>query len=1161
MSVRFVIGRAGAGKTYHCLSAVRAELSPSPLDGPRLILLVPEQASLQTERALLALLEPAVTHRAEALSFRRLALRISASAGAQTRSALSVNGRAMILRHLLGKLEPELQFFKNVERFPGLLDGLGHSIDELINEAVTAEEIGSALAAPDDDPLRRSKLLDLRRIFAAYLESLGPHRLDPSQALEAARGAIPNCDWLQGARVWVDGFAGFTRQERLTLVELGRVVARLEVTLLLEPRHATLEELSALDPSDLWAKTARTYLELKRPIRDAGVEVEPPVILTPAPPPRYHAAPQLAELEQRVFEQAAASQPVAGSAVQVIRASSRRVEVAFAVAQIVRLVQSDEALRYRDIGITVRDLEPYHDLLSAALQARGIPYFIDRRRPTCHHPLVEWLRSFVQLPLEPLASAAVRLFLKTGLVDLGPDECDLLENHLIATELSGLDAWSAPWRPLLSGWEEGDRPSKQRAAAERLERLNRARQALLDQLEPWLRFARSEPTPTSRQWSEGLSEHLERLGVLGRVEQWVRSAEDEGDLDRAEEHRQMVRDVTALLDDLAEVLPEEPFTCRRLAQMLESALAQLTLGLTPPTLDQVLVTGIERSRNPDLKVLFLLGFNDGSFPAAPREDAIINDEDRTWLSERGLKLGAPSKERLLDERFLAYVAFTRPSQKLIISYAAADEDERELLPSPYLSDLYTVCPGASPPMSVEDPFRHRSTWNVHAASDLAAHLAYEFASRPPLPQDATDQRKLWNALYGWARQEPANQAPLRQALGALVYENHASLQAGSVAKLYPETLHTSVSRLETFATCPFKHFAEWNLRLEPRRTVRLQPVDIGRVCHAVLEDFIKRLIADGRSLVELGDEELRDRLQASLDAMLGRLPEAAAASLARDRFVIARSRAQIERVLRTQQTIAALGSFRPREAELRFGFEEGEGLGPLEIDTPDGRRVLLRGVIDRVDLADGPAGRLGMVIDYKRTRDKRLDLAGVYHGLSLQLLAYLLVLRQHGERLAGGPIEPAGALYVSLFESYDRVEHPEDAADDQGDPSAGTFRPRGLLNLDHVGTLDHAFAESGRSGVYQVTLRKDGGLSNVNTSDAAPREDFDRLLEHTGGMIGRHADAILDGKVEVEPYRLGTFSPCSWCDLWAVCRFESPTSRVRSLDRLNRTAIFESLKK
>ena len=104
MAVRFIIGRAGSGKTHHCLDAIRERLRQDAVDGPRLILLVPEQAALQMERAVQAPsgdaqpgMALAGAHRAEILSFRRLAFRVLEQAGGPVRQALTEPARAMVL--------------------------------------------------------------------------------------------------------------------------------------------------------------------------------------------------------------------------------------------------------------------------------------------------------------------------------------------------------------------------------------------------------------------------------------------------------------------------------------------------------------------------------------------------------------------------------------------------------------------------------------------------------------------------------------------------------------------------------------------------------------------------------------------------------------------------------------------------------------------------------------------------------------------------------------------------------------------------------------------------------------------------------------------------------------------------------------------------------
>lgn len=286
MAVRFITGRAGTGKTHYCLTSIREALAQSPCDGPSLVLLVPEQASLQMERALLA--GPIyATHRAEVLSFQRLAFRVLQAAGSAERQALSSGARAMVLRTLLQDLAPNLRYYRRVDRLTGFLEQLGRSVSELIEEAVEPEELRRAASEPELDPQRAAKLADLADVYQAYLVYLGASRLDASQYLGLARDALPRCDYLQGARFWVDGFAGFTRQELRLLTDLAHRGTQTEITVLVDPDyHTAAANLSQIHAADLFAKPQRTYVTLRQRFRDAGLDVAPPLELRPP-----HSAP------------------------------------------------------------------------------------------------------------------------------------------------------------------------------------------------------------------------------------------------------------------------------------------------------------------------------------------------------------------------------------------------------------------------------------------------------------------------------------------------------------------------------------------------------------------------------------------------------------------------------------------------------------------------------------------------------------------------------------------------------------------------------------------------------------------------------------------------------------------------------------------------------
>jgi len=480
-----------------------------------------------------------------------------------------------------------------------------------------------------------------------------------------------------------------------------------------------------------------------------------------------------------------------------------------------------------------------------------------------------------------------------------------------------------------------------------------------------------------------------------------------------------------------------------------------------------------------------------------------------------------------------------------------------LRPSPYVAALCAACPGLSS-KSVADPRHTRDMWDILSVHDLGDRLTSEFRARPAPVDDNPSLRGRWNELYDSTRAALGATAPTRQAMATLEERSDTNLSPSSIQQWCGGSLRTSVSELETFAACPFQRFARHVLRLRERAEAVIDPVDVGQVHHAVLEDFVRTVADRGGGLSQLGDGELVDGLHESCRRVATRLPTGGILSDARNTYKLSRSASELARVIQAQRRLSESGVSRPRSTELPFGFDEPGGLPALVVSTPAGRRVLVRGYIDRVDLAELGDELLGIVIDYKRKRDRPLSLCEVYHGLSLQLMGYLLVLREVGHTLAGRPIKPIGALYVGLAQQYQSVDHPN-ALSVRDKTLHGTARPHGLLLADDFAALDSS-GETGRwSDGYSVYIKKDGSVGMIDQSDAADTEAFGSLLDHTRTKLGELADGILDGRVAARPYRLGTLSPCTWCAMPAVCRFEMGISEARFLDKLRRSEVLRIL--
>jgi ATP-dependent helicase/nuclease subunit B len=492
---------------------------------------------------------------------------------------------------------------------------------------------------------------------------------------------------------------------------------------------------------------------------------------------------------------------------------------------------------------------------------------------------------------------------------------------------------------------------------------------------------------------------------------------------------------------------------------------------------------------------------------------------------------------------------TRASERLWISYPRTDGEGKHVNPSPYLQDLLNALPGLTVER-VGDRSVERSTDDITSVSDLAARLATEFRYRVIRVED-TDPglRAEWNALYEASQSREEWHGTLARGLSGLAYRNEARLERSVVERAIATPLAASVSRLEKFAACPFAHFANYLLALEPRVEADLQLVDLGTLCHAILEKFIAELTRNEERLADLADDEIATRIDAMAKEIEPSISDEMLLDHARNAYLFDRSRGHMERVTRWQRDAARVGRFRPAAVEWPFGFS-GSKAAPLTLTTPKGRTIHLRGYIDRVDVAELGDALVGAVIDYKRTTQRRLNLAQVYHGLSLQLIGYLLALRQSGESLTGRPILPVAAFYLPLLEPFVSVSHPDEN-------KRTTYQCRGIADLAALPVLDNTVGPGGKSAFFSASLTKAG--EPYVQSDLAPSEQLAALMRHVGQHMGELADEIIDGNIAVAPYRLNRQTPCSFCEFRAVCRYEIETQPPRALESLDKTEVFKRL--
>lgn len=1123
MGLRFIIGRAGTGKTHLCVEEI---IHQSNTGAKRQILIVPEQFTSQAERDLIAATGQNAILTAEVLSFGRLAHRVFSKKGIGNRLPLGDIGKAMALRKILLAEKDNISYFHSVLEQPGFIDQLGLTISEFFQYRISPEDTETLAQAEGLSHAAREKLTDLNRIYRSYLDFLRQEYISADETLGLLAERLDESLGFADTEFWLDGFYGFTPQEYSVIRRLLQLSAQVNITL---PMDKNSFYGAFLPPSAPFYEPYLTKKKLLALAEELQLAPVPPTLLEK----NFRAETDaLRNLEQEYFHSFFRKAPLAES-VHVVACPSLQEEIRFAAGKILRLVR-EEGLRFRQIAIVTNAMETYEKSLRGILEEYDIPCFIDARRETTAHPLVTLLTSLLDILVYDFKYEAVFSYLKSGLSLLSTEEIDILENYVLAY---GIKGWK--WRQ--DTWDYGI----QREGAEAVDAVNLLRDRVLAPFAPLLALPQKKAFPL-REFLQALLSHLEQLHAAETLDVWAQSATAAGNLNKAEEYRQIWQLVMDVLEKADAILGKEELTLEEMAKILKAGLEKCSMGVIPPTADCLLIGDIERSRLPEIKYLFVLGVNEGVLPSPATAQGIFTEAERDLLTAQGVELASGGKQKIFEEQFLIYRGLTRPSKGLWLTYAANDAEGRELSPSSLIERLQRLDEGLQiEPMPAFDLEETAPAAVFHL---LGGEMRKATAEAPLSP--------LWQDIYGFFDENSHWQkhlSLLKQGIGKTAKPERLSPKTAKA--LYGKNIFSSVSRLERFAGCPFSFFAEYGLKAEERRLYQLNTPDLGSLFHEVLELFSNKLEQDSLPWTSLTKEETTARIHAAVEDAAPRLGNRILLDSAANQYLIRRLKRISTRAAWTLVQHLQQGDFVPAGYEVGFGAHEA--LPPIVIRLQDGGSLILNGKIDRVDLLDANGTRYVKIIDYK-SGNKTFHFQDIYYGLQLQLLVYLDAYLKYYKK-TGASFKPGGVFYF-------RITDPTLALDEELSAEAiekilyEKMRMSGLLLQEDVliHGLDHSLAESRSSAIVPVGYTKKGDPTAA--SNLATEEQYAAILDFVATRTQEIGDAMKAGIITPAPYRDGQRTPCSYCSYRSLCRHSyAEAPKWRKLKKIDKADFWETI--
>lgn len=1131
MSLRMVIGRSGTGKTALFIKELEQRLTASP-EGNPLIYIVPEQMTFTSEYRLATNPSIGGMIRAGVYSFSRLAWRILQETGGISRIHLSSVGMSMLIRKIIEEEKEKLTLFHQAADKNGFVQQLEQMIIEFKRYCIRPEDLvqGSDIDHTSEAKVLSDKLKDLEIIYQRFEDEIFGKYIDSEDYFSLLSEKISASAFLAKAEIYIDGFYSFSPQEYRVLQALMRHCRRVSITLTTD----SISTDAGPDELDLFRASSEACYSIYEIARGDGVDIEPPIILKEQQKWNH---PSLKHLEDK-FD-ARPAEPFTGQTkIKILQAVNRRAEVEGIAREIRELVRLNR-YRYRDIAILNRNGGDYHEIIEPVFVDYEIPFFIDQKRTMLNHPLIELIRSSLEVIHSYWRYEPVFRAIKTELM-YPPQEkpakmrekMDKLENYCLTYGING-SKWTTKDRWIYRRFRGLESAENIQTDAERRQEqeLNELKLMITA---PLLRLSRRfKKAGTGRKFCEAVYLFLEELEIPTKLEKWKVDAEKNGQLIKAREHEQVWNAVIDLLDQYVEILGDESVSLKTFSDILEAGFESLRFSLIPPALDQVLIGDLEKSRLNEIKVVFVIGMNEGVLPAKVSNEGILADEDREMLITAGIRVAPSSRIRLLDENFLAYKAFTAPSETLYVSYPLANDEGKALIPSSYIKRLKDLFPDAGEFFYVTDPNELPAEEQLGFVGNFKTTLAY-LNVQFQLKKRNYQIPDFWWDVYNVYRKS-AHKEQAQKVFSSLFYTNQTVKLSKEIAdELYGDTIQASVSRMELFNSCAFTHFIRYGLGLRERKVFRLEAPDIGELFHAAIKYISDYVMEQKLTWAQLTKEQCEELSQQAVNALAPRLQNEILLSSHRHHYIKRKLEQIITRTSLVLSQHAKASGFSPIGLELGFG-RNGQ-LPPLSFQLKNGKKMELAGRIDRVDQAIGENNHHFLrVIDYKSS-EKDANLSDVYYGLSLQMITYLDIVMTYSKELVGMEADPAGVLYFHVHNpllnttkmlTFEEIEK----------EILKQFRMNGLLlNDQSVIKLMDTTLDSGDSQIISAGIKRDGNLTK--RSKVASMENFIDLRNYVRNLYQKSGEAIIDGHVEIAPYKRKDKTACTFCPYKSVCQLD-----------------------
>ena len=909
LGLRLIYGKPGSGKSDFCFSEVAKQIEKEK----KIYIITPEQFSFTAEKKLMDKLSSKAALNAEVVTLSRMAYRVINEIGQGKKAKLSKCGKAMLIYSILNNNKEKLKFLGKSDEN---IDLSIRAIREFKQHGISIEDLEQEEQKQEDKYLK-TKLADMKLIYSEFEGKISKEYIEEDDLLEILANNIEKTDIVTDSIIYIDEFAGFTKQEYEIIKKMILLSKQVNITI-------TIDKLEyAINPdTDIYYSNKQTLTKILNLVEENNFKMEEPVALEK----EYRfKTKELKHLSENIYNIKSTKYAENVENISLFLAKNQYSEIEEIAKQITKLVRKNN-MHYRDISIITKNLDSYQSLVKAIFASYDIPVFIDDKKDLDQNIIVKYVLSILEILNKNFANEAVFGYIKLGFCNIENDEIFKLENYC--------NKWGikqSKWKKdFVYGLEDKEK-------VQEIERLNELRKQIIEPLVNIQNKIRKDKT--AKGIAKSLYEFMLNENIPGKVKAKIEKLEEKQLVELASEYKTSYKIILEILDEIVLIFENDNLTIDKFYKILKIGLKNSELGKIPGTADQVTFGDVDRSRSHKVDVVFIIGLNDGAFPSVDKDEGFFNDQDRDILKQNGIELAKNTIDRLYEDNFNIYKAFTTAEKQIYLSYASSDSEGKSLRPSILINKIKKLYPKLEEKSDVMGK-KYEIINEKITYEELIENIAHA--------RENEKIEDIWYLIYNYYKQNNNWKNQLEQDIQALNYTNlPQKIEKENIDKLYGNTLKTSISKLERYRSCPFSYYLQYGLKLKEKEELKIQSFNTGSFMHETIDEFFKKVREEKIELAELEEDDILKIVSNIIDENLGQPKNYIFTATAKYKILVRRLKKIVSKALKYIIQTIIYSDFSIEGTEIEFG-KKGK-YEPIILNLENGKRVEITGKIDRID--------------------------------------------------------------------------------------------------------------------------------------------------------------------------------------------------------------------